>query len=245
MSKRLCGTKQDRVSDLPDPILCHILSFLPTEFAARTSILSKRWKPIWLSVPTIDLMETFSPPALLPIMQSRDTKSPILLARLRCADYEEEDFTQFILSTTQRGVQTLDLNMVPIAIESHSNILTNILNCKTLTVLKLSNLVIDRDIPQINASSVKTLGLAAVFLRHTNYYSFFSAFPNLEELHAGIVTGSRRNIPRIEEMKAMNKCLPKLVRATARDVELIPFFSFARRLILTLKEVCFFFRVCY
>ncbi|PNX99113.1 F-box/LRR-repeat protein, partial [Trifolium pratense] len=44
----------DRISELPDPILSHILSFIPTKLAATTSILSKRWKSVWHSVLTLD-----------------------------------------------------------------------------------------------------------------------------------------------------------------------------------------------
>jgi hypothetical protein len=44
----------DRISDLPDPILCDILYSFPTEFAATTSVLSKRWRDLWLSVLSLD-----------------------------------------------------------------------------------------------------------------------------------------------------------------------------------------------
>ncbi|KAG6388693.1 hypothetical protein SASPL_150125 [Salvia splendens] len=37
--------KEDRISELPDDILQHILSFIDTAEAVRASILSKRWKP--------------------------------------------------------------------------------------------------------------------------------------------------------------------------------------------------------
>lgn len=47
--------KVDRLSALPDQILCHILSFLRTECAACTSVLSSRWRDLFISVPDIDL----------------------------------------------------------------------------------------------------------------------------------------------------------------------------------------------
>ncbi|KAJ4706771.1 F-box protein [Melia azedarach] len=42
--------KEDRISCLPNPILSHILSFLPTKDAVATSILSSRWKLVWTSL---------------------------------------------------------------------------------------------------------------------------------------------------------------------------------------------------
>ncbi|WJX91956.1 hypothetical protein P8452_73667 [Trifolium repens] len=38
---------QDRISSLPDGVLSHILSFLPTKTTVQTSILSNRWHHIW------------------------------------------------------------------------------------------------------------------------------------------------------------------------------------------------------
>ncbi|CAL9228940.1 unnamed protein product, partial [Arabidopsis halleri] len=41
----------DSISSLPDDILHRILSFIPTNFAIRTSVLSKRWRNVWSESP--------------------------------------------------------------------------------------------------------------------------------------------------------------------------------------------------
>ncbi|CAJ2640161.1 unnamed protein product [Trifolium pratense] len=45
---------ENRISKLPKEILCRILSFLPTKEAVATSILSKRWIRLWISVPNLN-----------------------------------------------------------------------------------------------------------------------------------------------------------------------------------------------
>ncbi|PON70277.1 F-box domain containing protein [Parasponia andersonii] len=43
----------DRISKLPDSVIQHILSFLPTVDVVRTSLLSNFWRRMWYSVPTL------------------------------------------------------------------------------------------------------------------------------------------------------------------------------------------------
>ncbi|KAM7273727.1 hypothetical protein ACFE04_028391 [Oxalis oulophora] len=47
----------DRISKLPDEILCRILSCLQTKDAVKTSALSKRWEQVWTSIPIVEFSD--------------------------------------------------------------------------------------------------------------------------------------------------------------------------------------------
>jgi hypothetical protein len=48
---------EDMISDLPDHLLHHILSFIPAQNAVRTSALSRRWRRVWIGVPTFSFSD--------------------------------------------------------------------------------------------------------------------------------------------------------------------------------------------
>jgi ubiquitin-protein ligase len=49
--------KIDRISELPEPVLEHILSFIPLKQILQLSILSKRWQNVWTLFPIPNLMQ--------------------------------------------------------------------------------------------------------------------------------------------------------------------------------------------
>ncbi|XP_030487741.2 probable FBD-associated F-box protein At1g32375 isoform X1 [Cannabis sativa] len=58
MKTKSIAEAEDRISQLPEAIIVHILSFLPTMNVVQTCILSKRWKFIWFSVPKLFFSDT-------------------------------------------------------------------------------------------------------------------------------------------------------------------------------------------
>ncbi|KAK2354967.1 hypothetical protein P8452_75219 [Trifolium repens] len=51
----------DRMSSLPNSILCHILSFLPTKTSVRTmSLVSRRWRNLWKNLEVFDFRDKWN-----------------------------------------------------------------------------------------------------------------------------------------------------------------------------------------
>ncbi|XP_045802999.1 F-box/LRR-repeat protein At3g26922-like [Trifolium pratense] len=57
--KRQKKSETDRLSDLPDHLLLHIIEFMITKYAVQTCVLSKRWKNLWKSLTNIKLLYHF------------------------------------------------------------------------------------------------------------------------------------------------------------------------------------------
>ncbi|XP_042386999.1 putative F-box/LRR-repeat protein At3g28410 [Zingiber officinale] len=59
------GEEDDYLSNLPDELLRHILSFLPTLDSIRTSVLARRWRHVWTCVPVIDFSDFELEPSIM------------------------------------------------------------------------------------------------------------------------------------------------------------------------------------
>ncbi|XP_058770621.1 F-box/FBD/LRR-repeat protein At3g52680-like [Vicia villosa] len=244
----------DRLSALPDPILCHILSFLPTKHSAATSILSKRCNSLWLSVFTLDFVaknssdtETFDRVILL-----RDIKVPIQTLRLKCnfrfnvsddlIPHGCNHISSLISAATQRGLETLELDMQLSPVGLVLDLASNIFNFKTLTVLKLRQVTIQNgDLTGIN-TSLKTLHLDDVFFRcNTDIINFLLSFPTLEELQTDVKIIDQ--VEKVIPQKLLIKCLPNLKKASICESETIPFFLLSKALILNIKLTFFMIKL--
>ncbi|XP_026460735.1 F-box/LRR-repeat protein At4g14103-like isoform X1 [Papaver somniferum] len=48
---------EDRISELPDALIHHIFSFLDMKYVVQTSVLSRRWRYLWSSLRTIEVVD--------------------------------------------------------------------------------------------------------------------------------------------------------------------------------------------
>lgn len=53
MEQKVQKLVDDRISELPDVLIQHILSFLPTKQVVQSTILSARWKHMWTTFPIL------------------------------------------------------------------------------------------------------------------------------------------------------------------------------------------------
>ncbi|XP_057437212.1 F-box/FBD/LRR-repeat protein At1g16930-like [Lotus japonicus] len=227
----------DRISRLSDEVLCHILFFLSTEQAVATSVLSKRWRPLWISVPVLDYddeiylrnnkhpscFERFVYATILP----RNPQQPITRFRLKYGVSGSElsdtdvshgrsnaDINVWVNTVIRRGIQNLDIQIHP---QNYIISLSScIFSCQTLVVLKLTGLSLKA------FSSVELPSLKSLYLEHIQFvdcrYLVLLLFgcPMLEDLQADWLDYALDEYDYVKQFKS----LPKLVRANLRHVGL-------------------------
>ncbi|XP_057436228.1 FBD-associated F-box protein At4g10400-like [Lotus japonicus] len=183
----------DRISALPDEMLIHILSFLPTKSAFTTTVLSKRWKPLfhWLTAFYFDdervrgkeARRSFShfvdKVLLSPHVQHHPVKTFCLMCG--CPGCKVDEWIQAMI---RRGVENLDLTASPYTLLLWSSIFTS----QTLVVLKLNGFYMELgDFESIDVPSLKTLHLTnTYFIKRKDFKKLLSVCPNLVDLYAPV-----------------------------------------------------------
>ncbi|XP_057426146.1 F-box/FBD/LRR-repeat protein At4g26340-like [Lotus japonicus] len=232
----------DRISKLPDEVLCHILSYLPTEEAVATSVLSKRWRPLWLSVSSLDFdddrylegkeLRSFSSFVnfVYAVILSRDYHQPIKNFSLTCKSDEcpYSDVKVWLNAAIQHQVENLEIEFF------NSEVPCTILGCTTLVVLKLREAYFDV-FSSVGLPSLKTLHLNDVeFLNPQSLMDLLYGCPVLEDLEI-------HNIAFDDSLfEGKVTSFSKLVRAKVSYLRAfhIPVKAFSNVEFLTLDKCC-------
>ncbi|KAK9715251.1 hypothetical protein RND81_06G152800 [Saponaria officinalis] len=188
----------DTISSLPDELLANILSFLPTLSAVQTSILSSRWRHLFTLTRNLSFndREYFGTASLAQCEERKlsferfvygvlalHRTSPIHKFSLKLKKTLIYDCSHLLLWTSAailKGVQHLDLDIV-----NHPNALpTCILNCQTLTILRIHTFGYDLSVPGVVClPNLKTLDLHYIrFLDGDSVKRFFVGCSQLKEL---------------------------------------------------------------
>ncbi|GAU25877.1 hypothetical protein TSUD_164180 [Trifolium subterraneum] len=234
----------DRISALPDEVICHIISFLPTEDVFTTNVLSKRWRPLGgLLLHNLDFDDRRWSRELYPrfinlvyqTIYARSVHKPIKRFRLRCdgnSIYEplESDVVTWLTAAAERGMEHLDVHI------SYRHNFTCVFSFKNIAVLKLKVIRITA-MPNssVDLPLLKTLHLNGVyFSQHWFLLEIFNGCPILEDFEAkNIFVRHSTN-----EYDTEFKSLTKLVKANISNLSVfnVPLEAFSNVEFLRLEE---------
>ncbi|AES98831.2 F-box/RNI/FBD-like domain protein [Medicago truncatula] len=207
----------DIISSLPDEILSHILSLLPTKLAFSTTILSKRWHPLYRSLTSLDLDDE----------AVADTNSFLRFHRSVDKDYNLEGWIE---RANQHPVEHIEIcspfHLIPLGL--------GIFRFSTLVILELVYLEFPGNI-SVNLPSLKTLHLNDVhFKNKKNFDKLVYGCPILEDLIADIYynEGDQGDTVSPGAYKILSKLIKAEINGFLMDV---PFRAISNVKTLTIK----------
>ncbi|WJX69778.1 hypothetical protein P8452_53964 [Trifolium repens] len=173
----------DRLSDLPDQLLLHILQFMMTKHSAQTCILSKRWQNLWKSLTNIKLyhLDRYNNGVIFDkfvsqFLSGRDNN--ILLHSISYVNgcitypfsYETNIPVKIMEYAASHDVQELKINCQSDHLSNLIELPPSIFNCTSLTSLTLC--LWDRSKPNIKMFP-KSLNLPALKTLKLSCFTFF------------------------------------------------------------------------
>ncbi|XP_071723868.1 F-box protein At4g09920-like [Rutidosis leptorrhynchoides] len=184
----------DRISKLPDDVLCRILSNLQTKEAVATSILSKRWEHVWTSMPNLEFSDHFHCcndlqtdvkmfKSYVDNVLSHHNGNVIEKCRLTCySEYASSYIYSWVCSILCCMIQELTIQSTHFQSEV-KHLPFGIFTCKKLVVLKIEggfvlNLPMNFCLPNL-----KTLNLdSVIYVDDDSVQRLFSGFPCRQDL---------------------------------------------------------------
>lgn len=198
------GEDGDRLSNLPEPVIHHIFSFLETIDVVRASSVSRKWRYLWISIPFLkfNIHTIWSNPLERWSLQTTNEKfkdfvnwvlsfqnSSVNIQRFRLSCLNRvDDYTlyRWIAVMAQRNVQVLDLDIIS---DEPIKLPRSLVTCESLESLKLD---FGNQVQQgvlnmptcAGFSRLKSLDLQHVEVLDYNLFrKFLSSCPLLENLY--------------------------------------------------------------
>ena len=197
MSRR-CKKVDDRLSSLPEDVHSVILSLMPTKFAVRTSILSKRWRYTWTLIHNLDFDDirsnSYSHVDRV-LMLCKTTCVKIFRLHFSRIHVPDSTVSKWISEAVRLNVSELDIQMI-----SNIGLPLSLWACNTLSKLSLkliehyNNFSLECP-PSIYLPNLKTLDIIAISKRFDyanpiscdNIFKLIHGCPLLEDLSLKIL----------------------------------------------------------
>ncbi|CAN1266858.1 Putative F-box/FBD/LRR-repeat protein At4g03220 [Linum perenne] len=213
-SKRI-QNRIDRISDLPDCVLHHILSFLDTKSSVQTCILSRRWRSVWKYVDVL----TFSKSSLRSNRALEQSVDKVL--SLRCdgsrvrkvrINFQEEQsmhlLERVMKYAASHGVQEL---FICDHHDRSSDVIASVCSCyQSLKVLELDHISVEQNVglwSRFELLESLTLTTCSWDFDHVADDAFAANFPRLETLKLDRCfhyDGIRDSVMKITGFKLLN-----------------------------------------
>ncbi|KAI8558055.1 hypothetical protein RHMOL_Rhmol04G0058700 [Rhododendron molle] len=208
----------DIISSLPGNVLRHILSFLSTKEAIRTSILSTKWEYLWTSISNIDLTDDTFPRtgkkedrSLLDfvdrVFHFHDASDIKSLTVKSSELVNSSRVNSWISASMRHNIEELNLSL---SWKAQPVLPCHLFTCQSLVTLKLF-MNWSLKVPSLtHFSNLKTLELSYVtFSDDNSTQHLFSSCPVLQEL--ALVKCGWKNL------KTIMICIPTLRRLTIEN----------------------------
>ncbi|CAN1180344.1 Putative F-box/LRR-repeat protein At5g02930 [Linum perenne] len=212
----------DRISDLPDSILYHILSFVDTKSSVKTSILSRRWRCVWKYVDVL----TFSSSSLRSNRGFEQYVDKVL--SLRCdgsrvrkvrIDFEGEQsmhlWDRIMKYAASHGIQEL---FICDHYARSLNVVASVCSCyQSLKVLELNRISFGQNVFGLwsRLELIESLTLTRCAFNNDDVFAYFPSIgivaPKLQSLSLEIDPFYRTRIPDLSKSN-----LPSLNRANIK-----------------------------
>lgn len=157
--------EEDRLSNLPESLLCQIMLNIPTKYVVKSSVLSRRWRYLWRYVPglNVEYSEYLNYNAFVSFVDKflglhRESCFQSFRLRYDGAAYERsiDHFKRWINIVVNQKVKVLDV------LDYTVQIPPTVYTCGSLVSLKLCNVILTNPNIIISLPLVKVIELDKV-----------------------------------------------------------------------------------